>query len=226
MEHKKERALLKNVRLQYARWDDLPIEVQNTFALWANGRLEEGRDFYRLYFYWYNVAREAACVLRASYGSTAADVWVEEDAMNRFAVAYWRAKGQSLRLLDLEKKLRILLANLPDPVPADQDRRAYFRRHYQEICANPTAFAYFQFRIALENLQQPIEFPTALRTLISPIASDGNTIPLSPDIPMEETLPYFSVGDIAKTVSAYGLCMPEIQVTCAYHPALQFVQWD
>ena len=147
-------------------------------------------------------------------------------AMNRFAVAFWRAKGQSLRLLELERKLRAILSILPDPVPPDRDRRTFFRRHYQEVSADPTAFAHFQFSIALENLQQPVEFPVALRTLISPDASDGNTIPLSPDIPMEETLPYFSVGDIAKTVSAYGLSMPEIQVICAYAPALQFVQWD
>lgn len=226
MEQNKERITLENIRLQYARWEDLPSDVQTTFASWLGGKLEEGRDFFRHYFYWYNVAREVAFVLRTSYGSTSADVWEEENAMNQFAAAYWRAKGQSMRLLQLEKKLRVILSNLPDPVPPDYDRQTFFRRRYREISADPVVFGHFQFSFALVNLQQPMEFPVALRELISAAASEGNTIPLSPDIPMEETLPYFTVEDIGKTVNAYGLTLPEIQVVCAYSPALQFVQWD
>lgn len=226
MQRNAERVALKNVRLQYARWEDLPVDIQTTFASWAGGIWKEGRDFYQLYFYWYSVAREAASVLRASYGRSTADVWEEAYALNQFAVAYWRAKGQSRRLLELEKKLRSVLTILPDPVPPDRDRQTFFRRYYHAVSADPAAFGHFQFSVALDALQRPIEFPIALRTLISPEASDGNTIPLSPDLPMEETLPYFSVSDIGKTVSAYGLTMPEIQVICAYGPSLQFVQWD
>ena len=45
---------LKNIRLQYCGWEDLPGDVQDAFISFLGGERENGQAFYELYFYWFN----------------------------------------------------------------------------------------------------------------------------------------------------------------------------
>ena len=216
---------LTNVRLQYARWEDLPDGDQGVFTSMMGGDPQRGREFYQLYFYWYNIAHEVGHVLRTMYGRWTGNNWEEENAVNQLAVAYWRAKGETERLMTLETTLRRALSNLPDPVPPHEDRATYLNQHLQEVSNNPAAYAHYQFNMVLAALTHPLEFSTALRQWISPDANDGTTIPLSPDYPLDEELPHRTVYDLRKTMTAYSLYLPDIQIACLYSPALQFVIW-
>ena len=87
------------------------------------------------------LAHEIGHVLRAQHRNAYTNVWEEENAVNQFSVAYWRVKGQTNRLFQLENMIRQVLANLPDPVPADQDRVVYLLNHFQEISSDPVLTA-------------------------------------------------------------------------------------
>ncbi len=215
-----------NVRLHYALWEDIPAEVQDLFAVWMGGRPADGKSFYQLYFYWYNIIHNAGHMLRGVYHKQSASRWDEEMAANQFAVAYWRAKGQAMRLLELEKLVRLALRSQPTPTPADQDSVAYFNSHFQEVGRDAAAYGYYQFNMLLSSLQRPLDLPNALRTLVDPSAGDGSTIPLLPDFPIDDDLPFRIVNDLQRTMMAYGLRLPEIQVICMYSPQLNFVEWD
>ncbi len=217
---------IHNIRIHYARWQDLPPEVKATFAGFMGEGLEQGKAFYQLYFYWYNIAHEIGHTLRTLYGAASGKIWEEEMAVNQLAIAYWRAKGQMGRLLQLESGVRLALSHLADPVPADQDRVQYLNKHFQELGNNPAAYGHYQFSMVKAALERPLDFPQALRTLVTPRASDGATIPLAPDFPLDDQLPYRIVDDMRKTLAAYGLRLPEVQLVCAYAPALQFVLWE
>lgn len=217
---------LKNIHLQYTRWDDSPAPLQDLFALMMGGDKPQGEAFYKLYFYWYYIAHELGHVLRIQYRGKPENTWEEETAAHQFAVSYWRAKGQFQLLLELESMVRRALQNLPDPVPADADRATYFNHSSEKIASDPAAFWGYQFYLTRANLQRPLDFPNALRSLLSPEASDGTTIPLAPDFPLDDDLPFRTVEDMRKTLMAYGLVLPDVQVINMYSPALQFVQWE
>jgi hypothetical protein len=223
------RSTIKNIRLHFSRWEDLPAEGQDQFIAFTGGDAKRGRSLYELYFYWYNIPHVVSHVLRRIYaghnGSLWEQIWEEETAVNQLAVAYWRAKGQASRLLELEVELRQALLNIPDPVPNNEDRTVYLNRHAHEM-ADPAAYAHYQFNMVCSALAYPIDFSQALKTLVSPGANDGSTIPLSPDFPLDDDLPYRTVSDMRKTLAAYGLDLPDIQIICMYSPAIQFVIWD
>ncbi len=221
---------MKNIRLQFARWDDLPPDIQAVFVQFAIGnrgdksRQERGRALYELYFYWYNIPHEIGHVLRALF-STYSGKWDEETAVNQFAVSYWRAKGQIPRLLHLENEITQALAHIPDPVPANEDRAVYLERHHQEL-TDPASYAHYQFNMVRSAMAHPLDFSQALKRLITPQANDGTTIPLAPDFPLDEDLPYRTVEDMRRTLAAYDVHLPEVQIVCMYAPAIQFVTWD
>ncbi len=220
---------IKNIRLQFARWDDLLVEDQAQFIDFMGGDPLRGQALYELYFYWYNIPHEIAHVLRTIYNPSGGNVWdqiwEEETAVNQIAVSYWRAKGQNMRLLQLENEIQHALMHIPDPVPANEDRVVFLNRHHHDL-SDSASYAHYQFNMVRYALAHPLDLSQALKTLVSPLANDGATIPLSPDFPLDEDLPYRTVDDIRKTLYAYGLQLPEVQIICMYSPALQFVLWD
>jgi hypothetical protein len=220
---------IKNIRLQFARWDDLTAEDQAQFTEFMGGDPQRGKSLYELYFYWYNIPHEVAHILRTIYNQQTNQIWdqiwEEETAVNQIAVSYWRAKGQQMRLLHLESEIIYALQHIPDPVPANEDRAIFLNRHHHDL-ADTSSYAHYQFNMVRYALAHPMDLSYALRKLVSPQASDGATIPISPDFPLDEDLPYRTVDDMRKTLAACGLRLPDIQIICMYSPALQFVLWD
>ena len=150
---------LYSIRLQYARWEELPSEIQAWFAGLMGSQKERGQAFYELYFYWYNIAHELGHVLRAHYGTSAIESgpWDEEIAVNNFAVAYWQARNERERLLRLGGWVREALETLEDPLPPGEERSTYFNTHYSELGTNPSAYGHYQFSMVLAALRQPID---------------------------------------------------------------------
>lgn len=221
--------LIRNIRLQFSRWDDLTVEDRTQFTEFMGGNAQQGKALYEMYFYWYNVPHEIAHVLRTMYspanGKVQDRIWEEETAVNQIAVAFWRAKGQNTRLFQLENLIEKALVNIPDPVPANEDRIYYLNRHYKDL-TDSVSYAHYQFNMVRYAIEHPLDFSHALRMLVSPKASDGTTIPLSPDFPLNEDMPHRTVEDMRRTLYAYGLEIPDVQVVCMYSPALQFIVWD
>jgi hypothetical protein len=44
--------------LYYTGWEDIPDELQAPFIGMLSGSPVRAKDFYQLYFYWFNIAHE------------------------------------------------------------------------------------------------------------------------------------------------------------------------
>ncbi len=129
------------IYIQYALWEDLPAEVRSFTASLTGKGLAEGKSFYELYFYGYNIPHEVGHILRTVANTRTERQWDEEMSCNRFAVAFWRARGAVDLLRQLEESLPLSLSRLPDPCPPDADRVDYFNRHYQEL-SDPASYGH------------------------------------------------------------------------------------
>lgn len=217
---------MRNIRLQYAAWADLPADFQSLFIHWLGDDPARGQAFYELYFYWFNIAHEVAHVLREQYGATDRHHWRDEVAVNTFAVAYWGARGESERLRQLSESIGLLLSQLQDPTPSGAIPADYFDQYYSELAQDPPAFGYYHFSMVSAALAQPLSWPEALRTLITPDIVEAAPLAAEPYPAISVDLPPRIVRDLRADVKPYGLHLPEIQITCAFAPELQFVVWD
>ncbi len=217
---------LENVRVQFARWDQLPPDIQAWFAGLVGNQMERARSFYELYFYWYNIAHELGHVLQATYDAAAPSSFGEETSVNQFAVSYWYAGNESERLLQLGQWVREALGTLRDPVPADEERSAYFDAHVAELVKDPAAYGHYQFGMVLAALRQPMDLFHALRTFVTPEATQGQQKTQSAYPSVDADLPHRIVDDTRRVLVTYGVSLPDVQVVCAYSPMIQFVRWD
>lgn len=70
---------------------------------------------------------------------------------NRVAVAFWRTQpGGEERMERLMAAVEVVESNLPSPVPAGQDRIAYFQENYAALGGDPAAYGWYQFRMFLD----------------------------------------------------------------------------
>jgi len=217
---------MKNIRLQYSPWEDMSAEIQGLFIEWMDNAPQKGQSFYELYFYWYNIPHELGHILRGYYSSRGDTNWQEENAVNSFAVAYWKARGESNRLQQFRQLVRSAFRKLADPVPIGEDRSSYLDEHYGELASVPSAYGHFQFSMVLNALEEKQNFIQALHSLITTQAIE--TIPphSTPYPEITSDLPYQIVSDMRNYLAAYKVELPDIEVVREFSPNLQFVTWD
>lgn len=217
---------MKNIRLQYAAWEDLPVEFQQLFIAWSGNDAERGKTFYELYFYWFDIPHEVGHVLREQYGLTDSNHWNDETAVNTFAVAYWQQRGENQRLQQLREFVRTIFSNLQDPLPLGEDRASYFNEHYSELATNPPAFGHFHFDMVLAALDNHWDWQQTLRSLISATAKEAVPTPTPLYASISADLPTRIVHDMRAYLIPYGLELPEMNVVCSFAPELLYVVWD
>ena len=217
---------MKNARIQYTSWEEMPAEIQAVFVGMMENDAERAQTFFELYFYWFVPAHEVAHVLRGYYSTSDSRHWNEETACNSFAVAYWKTRGETKRLLDLREFVHEAHGSLADPVPHDESRSEYFDTHYRELGSNPSAYGHYQFSMLLTALEEQVSLIEALRTFITPQASE--TVPPSTNSypVIRPNLPVQIVRDMYDYLAPYGVDLPEIQVIRSYSPNIEFVNWD
>jgi len=217
---------MKNIRLQFTSWEEMPGEVQALFIKWMDNDPQKAQSFYELHFYWFNIPHELGHILRGYYSSRGDTHWQEENAVNSFAVAYWNARGESDRLQQCRQLVHSAYSQLDDPVPKGKDRSSYFDKHYRELGSNPSAYGHFQFSMVLNALEEEQNFIQALHGLITPQAIEAippNSMPY-PEISSD--LPYQIVNDMRNYLAVYKVELPDIKVIRAFSPMIQFVNWD
>jgi hypothetical protein len=217
---------MKNIRLQYTSWEEMPSEAQALLAQWMSDDAERGRTFYELYFYWYNISHELGHVLRAHYGTSDSSPWGEETAVNEFAVAYWKGRGEAERLSYLRELVSDAFRRLEDPVPRDENRSSYFDAHHSELGSNPPAYGYYQFSMVFTALDRQLEIGQALHTLITPQAYAAIPPRTAPYSVVNADLPPRIVRDMRDYLAVYGVGLPGMQIVRSFSPMIQFVDWD
>jgi hypothetical protein len=135
-------------------WADAPPGIRAVFATFAGGGDAEAERFFRLFFNRFLIAHEAGHWFQAHVNRREATLYENENAANRFAVAFWRTRPDGERFLaELERLATRAAANLPDPTPAGDDPVAYFNANYQALGRDPIKYGYYQFRFMRDALR-------------------------------------------------------------------------
>lgn len=71
--------------------------------------------------------------------------YMSEYFANTLAIIYWRKSGRTAELEACYKFAKQMVAQLPNPVPAGEDKIAYFNNNYERMTSNPFAYGYYQF---------------------------------------------------------------------------------
>lgn len=217
---------MKNIRLQYTIWEEMSTEIQGFFMELMDNDLNRAQFFYELYFYWYNIAHEIGHILRGYHSSRSNIRWQEENAVNSFAVAYWKARGELERLGQVRQFVHSAFIKLEDPVPDGEERSSYFDEHYRDLVSNPPAYGHFQFSMVLNALEEQWTFAQALQGLITPQAVEAPYPRSKPYPEITSDLPYQIISDMRRYLVGYGVELPEIEVVRSFSPNLQFVTWE
>lgn len=216
---------MKNIRLHYASWDQLPPEFQAFFHFLLGADTVRGRTFYELYYLWFNVPHEIAHVLREQYGNTSTSQWQEENAVSAFAADYWRQRGETQRLSALSEMLQAIVKHLPDPVPAGRDRGEYFDMRYDKLVNSATGFSQYLFSMALNAITARRAWLESLR-MLNPVAHNADPPPVGPYAAINPELPRQIVSDMRDYLRPFGVKVPDIEFECTFGYQLQCVTWD
>jgi hypothetical protein len=218
--------MMKNIRLQYASWDQLTPDFQAFFHFMLGADTARGRAFYELYFLWFSIPHEIAHVLREQYGRTDASHWVDENAATTFAVEYWRQRGETQRLGQLRAMLKGILQHLPNPVPPEMDRGEFFDARYDKLVRSASSFSQLLFSIALHAIESPLPWVDTVRSLINPLATSADTPPVGPYAAINPDLPRQIIEDMREFLHPFGITVPPIEIACEFGYQLQFVTWE
>lgn len=212
--------------LYYTSWEDIPYEFQAFFIEILGGSHARAKDFYQLYFNWFNVAHEMAHILKLKYGTSkylSGDFWQEEQDANDFAVIYWRHQRQQRRLQLLSEMLKEALSVLPHPVPADASPQTFFNENYAELGKQPAKYGHFQLSFVKEALKLEMDLITVLRTRIHPGAQPADAHVHFEYEEINANLPPRVVEDLRQVIAPFGVSLPSINVIKEFYPLLMFV---
>lgn len=100
-------------------WELASVEKRKpTIGLFGNEDI--ARAFHKTYFQWYNLTHEFGHIFRRYHGikmDWTKDGANEEQAVNDFAMEYWKKFGQKDKLEFIIKYIEEMLKVIPSPVP-------------------------------------------------------------------------------------------------------------
>lgn len=111
------------------------------------GNEDIARTFHKTYFQWYNLIHELGHIFRRYHGIKVD--WTkeganEEQAVNDFAMAYWKKFGQNDKLEFIIKYIEQMLKVMPSPIQEEVDFLAYWNEHFSALQSSEI-YAFFQF---------------------------------------------------------------------------------
>jgi hypothetical protein len=127
-------------------WPDLSPEARGLYTVIGGSSADAEAAFATIN--WFYLAHELAHQVLIESGVELGRYW-NERAATAWAVAYWRARGETERL----EYLRLLAGaaatrlSSADPAPEASDRVAYFDRNYATLLTNPPAYGLYQLRM-------------------------------------------------------------------------------
>ncbi len=140
----------ENNTIHTARWEKLPLEVQDLVKRWATyAGHTTGEQLFDDMFHRFFFVHELAHWLQIQGQNNLNDVYQGELEPNRLTVAYWR-ESDSKYLSALLARFHRISERLPDPVPHGQDAEQYFKSNYRGLGSNPDVYGWFQLRMVFE----------------------------------------------------------------------------
>lgn len=131
-------------------WQQVIPQQKQFFIALNNNNEAEGLRMFGLFFNGFYLPHELAHAVewhlvfhtkkRKSQG-----YYLSEYFANTLAIIYWRQKGRTTELEACYKFAKQMIAQLPNPVPAGQDKIAYFNSNYERLISDPFSYGYYQF---------------------------------------------------------------------------------
>ncbi len=135
-------------------WSQCPPDFQGLITAWVgdNSPMPAGHFFGEV-FNAFLVPHELGhfADVKRGYRGDRAKFFEGEVYANRVAVAFWLGEpGGRERMEKLMQAVAIVESHLANPVPAGQDKIAYFNANYEALGSNPPAYGWYQFRMFLD----------------------------------------------------------------------------
>lgn len=131
-------------------WQQVIPDQQQFFIQLNGGNEAEGKRMFGLFFNGFYLPHELSHAIewylvvhvkkRASQ-----NFYLSEYFANTLAIMYWREKGRTKELEECYQFAKKMTAQLPNPVPAGEDKINYFNNNYGKLSSNPFTYGYYQF---------------------------------------------------------------------------------
>jgi len=139
--------------LHTVAWSQCPPEFQGFIADLVKGADMTPEAFFTEVFNAFLVPHEMSHFfdMRRGLFGEREKFYQGEVQANRVAVAFWLGElGGYKRLKTLMRTVQTVLDHLPNPVPAGQDRVAYFNTNYEKLSEDAAVYGWYQFRMFLD----------------------------------------------------------------------------
>ncbi len=139
-------------------WSQCPPDMQGFFAqILGKTPPMPPAQFFHDVFNTFLVPHEMSHFVDARRGhlKNGGNFYGGEVRANRIAVAFWlKEKHGRARMEKLMNAVAVAESNLPSPVPAGQDKVAYFNANYLDLLNDPSKYGWYQFRMFLDAWDQ------------------------------------------------------------------------
>ncbi|TDB66882.1 hypothetical protein [Arundinibacter roseus] len=138
------------------QWQLAP-EFFKEFCAELAGGAAEGEKIFGLFFNGFYVPHELGHALQFAANNRADNEYDNEYVANCLGLLYWRKKGKSKELEECYNFCKQALTKIKNPIPPNEDVKAYFTLHYEEFGQDPYKYSYIQlsqFMMAYEDTRQ------------------------------------------------------------------------
>lgn len=125
-------------------WEEI-IPQQKHFFTEVAGGVSQGEDVFGLFFNGFYLVHELGHSLSARAGKKFDNAYDSEFEANVVGILYWRSSGEKANLEKCYTYAKQMLTTLKDPVPENEDYKAYITKHYYELSSDPYKYGYIQF---------------------------------------------------------------------------------
>jgi hypothetical protein len=147
---------LKTVNLPL--WTEVIAPQQQFFIALNDSNEKKGIEMFGLFFNGFYIAHELGHGIewqQMKIGNKfCKGLYESEYFANTLAIIYWKQKGKEKELAACYAYAKKFVAQLPNPVPANEDPIVFFNTHYDELSVDPFKYGYYQFKQFVEIYEQ------------------------------------------------------------------------
>lgn len=201
-------------------WDKGSEAAREPFIKLFSDEYKAGQ-FHRIYFQWYNIIHEFCHILKFHQYGIQVD-WSkegasEEQAVNDFAVAYWKKFGESSKLEFIMNEINGILKRIPNPVPKGEEFLHYFNTHFGEETSSVELYGFLQFTC----VKRAFDSSETLSEVLNRFGIKNNDICEKKLIYTDGYHPQIIVDDCCKILNEMGVKTPKVEVVLVDDPLTQ-----
>lgn len=215
-----EESSANNKKILTGLWNNASEDTKQPFINLFSDEHIAG-EFHRIYFQWYNIIHEFGHILREHHGiqvDWSKEGASEEQAVNDFAMAYWKKFGETSKIEFIMNWIKDILNRIPNPVPKYEDFLGYFNKHFREA-QNVELYAFLQFTC----VQRAFDSSETLNEVLNRLFGTTNDNICGKELIYTNGChPQRIVDDCSKILNQMGVSTPiNIEVVLLDNPLIQ-----